>query len=224
MTDSLPQTAIMDRLRTETRGLHTKAEQHPFQKSMIQAQIGRPAYGAWLGQMLLVHRALDGAIASHRSSVESLGIVEDRQFQEPYLLDDLKVFGIDPSGVAPTAATSRLIADIEATVARDPIELLGLFYVLEGANNGNRFIVRALRPALRLEPGTGDRYLDPYGDEQPALWASFKERMGGLGLDADVCDRIVVAAERMFEGVIEISDDLMPTVTVASGSDAGVHA
>ncbi|MEM0983738.1 MAG: biliverdin-producing heme oxygenase, partial [Planctomycetota bacterium] len=68
----------------------------------------------------------------------------------------------------------------------------------EGANNGNRFLAARLKGPLGLAEG-GATYLEPYGEEQPALWAAFKGRLDGLELSASERDEVVASAREMFE-------------------------
>ncbi len=65
-----------------------------------------------------------------------------------------------------------------AETGDDPLRLLGMHYVLEGSNNGSRFIARHVGRAYQLSTGPGLRYLDPYGDRQRAYWMDFKNAMG----------------------------------------------
>lgn len=201
---------VMDRLRTETRDLHDRAEGREFQSRLVKGEIDRETYSRWLGQMLLVHRALEAPLKKACLGDPRFAAVKAEQYQEPYLLADLIALGFDAATIEPLPATRRLIEDIERAALEDPLQLLGFHYVMEGSNNGNRFIVRAIGPALRIDRSSGARYLDPYGDEQPAKWKEFKTEMNATGFDADQSDRLVAAARRMFEGVAEISDELVP--------------
>ena len=204
MTDA----TVMTRLREETRDLHASAEGKDFQRRMLSGESNRDEYIEWLGQMLLVHRALEAPLRRLWASDPAFAPLREEQFQEPYLLADLAVLDDDPAGHAPLPATAALIADIERAAAEDPLALLGYHYVLEGSNNGNRFIARRLAPALGLTPGQGDRYLDPYGEAQPALWARFKQDMEAVGFAQAQADQLVAAARRMFAGIGAISDEL----------------
>jgi len=94
-------------------------------------------------------------------------------------------------------------------MASEPASLLGLHYVLEGSNNGSRFIARGLMSAYGLAPGPGLRYLDPYGDEQRERWLAFRATMDEVGFSQEDSDRLLVAARQMFQSIVDISDDLL---------------
>jgi len=89
--------------------------------------------------------------------------------------------------------------------ASDELALLGMRYVLEGSNNGNRFIARAIRAGL---PGAPTRYLDPYGEAQRPRWVQFKADMDAVGFEAGQQDRIVAAAQEMFAAIGALSREL----------------
>lgn len=196
---------ITERLRTETRDLHTKAEKAPLQEELVKGKLPRELYADMLEQMLLVHRELEQAIREHRPSVPALAaVVTDEQFQEPYLLEDLAFFGRDPQHIDPLPETRESVAEIRRTAREDPLGLLGLHYVLEGSNNGNRFIAKAAGPAMGIEGNSGLKYLLPYGDRQPQVWAAFKENLAACDLTDAEKDTLVEAAKRMFEMVFRV--------------------
>ena len=146
---------IMTRLREETRDLHASAEGKAFQRRMLSGELSREEYVAWLGQMLLVHRALEAHLRRLWQTDPAFAALREEQFQEPYLLADLAALDDASGGHAPLAATAALIADIERAAVETPLALLGHHYVLEGSNNGNRYIVRRLAPALGIAHGAG---------------------------------------------------------------------
>lgn len=192
---------VMERLKTGTWDLHQAAEGHDFQQRMVAGAISREEYAAWLGQMLLVHRALEEPLARLAETDERFAAVRPEQMQVPYLEADLASLGADADAVTPLPATAALVAEIERDATEEPLRLLGHHYVLEGSNNGNRFIARRLLPALDLEAGAGGRYLDPYGDRQRELWAGFKDAMGKIPFTAGEIDVLVGAARSMFAAV-----------------------
>ncbi|MEC9373014.1 MAG: hypothetical protein VYC34_04185, partial [Planctomycetota bacterium] len=65
-----------------------------------------------------------------------------------------------------------------------------------------------VRKAYDLQPGRGDRYLDPYADRQRERWADFKARMLSLDFTTEESDRLVAAAREMFQAIADLSDDL----------------
>lgn len=213
--------SVMETLKEKTWPLHQRAERHPLQAAIVRGKLPADQYAEHLGQMLLVHRALEKHLAKLVDKDERVAkVVRPEQYQEPYLLDDLAHFGgsTEPDGLAPT---NDLIDKFHAEASQRPLFLLGAHYVLEGSNNGNRFIVKAVRPAYGLEPGKGDRYLDPYGDEQPAKWAAFKDAMTEADFSQAEQDAILDGANAMFEGMIAMFDAMAAKHGIEAPAGAG---
>lgn len=200
-------TSVMDRLRDDTRELHTAAESHPFQKAQVSGQLPKEDYIAMLGQMYLVHRSLEQHLRSHAKDHAISTVVHDFQYQEPYLAEDLEFFGIDAQSVEPLPATSRLMTRFDE-LANDPIALLGMHYVLEGSNNGSTYIAKAVKHIYGLHDGRGMKYLDPYGDLQRERWADFKRDMSTIEFTEAQIDHMVEAAKELFIALPTIFDDL----------------
>ncbi len=209
----VPVSAVMQRLRDETAELHKQAETKPMQGALVRGMVTREQYGAWLGQMWAMHRELDGALRTAAAKSDPIRrVVTAEQYQEPYLREDLAFFGIDPATVNSTKGTAAFAARVHAIGAATPLDVLGVHYVLEGSKNGNRYIVRAVRKGLGLEAGRGDRYLDTYGEAQPAKWAAFKQAMNEIAFTDSEIDGLVSAAKVGFEGVMALSDDVWDAV------------
>ncbi len=205
-TSTTPSSSVMIQLRDSTTHLHAQAEGHAFQRSLVTGEVGRDAYARYLQQMLLVHRALESALRDASNKVPAISrVVTTEQFQEPYLLEDLAFYGASSEGLTPTPGARDLISQITAA---SPAALLGFHYVLEGSNNGNRFIARAIRGAFRLEGSKGVRYLDPYGERQREVWSAFKTAMDAERFTDAETAAMVEAAKAMFECITAISNDL----------------
>ena len=67
--------------------------------------------------------------------------------------------------------------------------------MLEGSTNGGKYLARVLRKAWQ-DDGESLHYLDPYGDEQPERWASFKRIMDASDFSDEQCRTIIDAARR----------------------------
>lgn len=198
-------------LRESTSELHTIAEKSALQKLLVTGRVSQEQYVAHLGQMLILHRELDNALRQAVKVSPAVALlVKDEQYQEPYLLEDLQYFGVDPASITPLASTSKIIADIRRVEQEDPAALLGYHYVLEGANNGNRFIAKALAGTFRVRPGApGTRYLDPYGERQRALWTTFKTNLDVIELSPATRAHAMECAKAMFLAVAHIGDEIM---------------
>lgn len=203
-------TTLTEHLKESTWELHKHAEGHAIQRGLIQGRLSREMYASLLGQLLCVHRALESALRDLRAARPELGrIVQDGRFQQQRLEDDLRTLGVDVGAVTPLPAAKRLMTTVEMARAERPLALLGMHYVLEGSTNGGRFIAKAIRQAYSLEGEAGTRYYDPYGEQQRALWAVYKEEFDALPVSESDRDAMVAAARDMFRAISEIGDDLL---------------
>lgn len=201
------------RLKRETAELHHRAEHAPFQRALIMGELAQALYERHLEQLLLLHMGLEGRLrelCARRPEVAR--IVQGFQFQEAYIREDLAHFGrseADLAAIEPVPALAALLAEIEDLAGSRPLALLGMHYVLEGSNNGGRFIARAVRKAYALTPGQGDRYLDPYGEAQPLHWQAFKDELDASGFTRDEVEALLDGARRMFEGIRQVGEGVM---------------
>lgn len=224
MTTLEPGTSLSARLKLDTREAHEIAERHPLQRMLLQGTLSRPIYGAYLGQLLLLHRELDSALLRIRGALPELRLlIEECQFQTPHLEADLDFFEFATDSVVATPASQRIIDRIREASRRDDVELLGYHYVLEGSKNGSRYIARSVRRAYGLEGIEGiegTRSLDPYGDLQPEKWKAFKSALDELTFTLDESDRIVAAAHAMFESISAIGTDVLEFAGASNAVEA----
>lgn len=208
--EHVPQ-SLSAQLKQTTDALHRQAERHPMQRALVTGQLDTAAYAALLAQLWLVHDALERAvqqvIESDSPAGQALGTVwQPGLAHANQVLDDLAFFqGTKASASPATAALTGHIDDLAQTA---PVGLLGLLYVLEGSLNGGRHIAAALRKTYGLTGTQGTRSLDPYSDEQPAMWQRWKHRLDSLTLDPADRDLIIASAQTMFQALTAIFDDL----------------
>ncbi len=201
---------IMDRLRVATAKQHDDAENHEFQQAFFAGRLTRDQYVRYLEELHRVYSCLENQIRSASAQRPELTqVVIEENFREGDLVDDLEFFGAKPGSHAPTPSTETFVSHVEVLARTNPIALLGMHYVLEGSNNGSKFISRNIRRAYDLTD-RGVRTLDPYGGDQRQKWLDYKLRMGELDLSPDESDAIVEAAKYMFTALGRVSSDLMP--------------
>ena len=208
--------SIMGHLREATRELHKEAESRPLQRSMARGTLPRGAYAMYLGQLRHLHSALEEALDSAVSAQPALrDLHTDERRRVPDLDRDLAALGVEVSSVPVLPPTERFSARVRQTAAENPVALLGPLYVMEGSTNGGKFLARVLQRSLGLENGDGLAYMDPYGDDQPRMWSSFKQIADEVPLDAQQSEAVTEAAKLTFEAIAEISDVILPPDTFA---------
>lgn len=215
----------MDRLRVETLAEHKAAESHPLQRALAQGTLPRDLFARHLFQLRHVHAALDAALQRLAPTNAAVAkVLRPEHLQTPYLDEDLAFFGVSAQDGVALGATAALLAAIERTTEADPVAILGFHYVLEGSNNGSKFLARVVQRAYGLTPGAaGTRYMDPYGDRQRDVWAQFKADMNSVGFTNAEGDTLVAAARIMFGAISSIGDDLLAAYPVSSAPAAGAH-
>lgn len=196
---------IMDRLKSQTWPLHQRAETAPQQKALLKGELPIEGYIEHLGQLYLLHDALETRLREAAATEPAIAaVVKDYQFQVPYLLEDFAFFEVKADSISPTEHTQRMIDRINRAAEEAPLKLLGMQYVLEGSNNGGRFIAMGIRKVYNLEPGKGDRYLDPYGEAQRGKWAEFKADMVAQNFTDEQEAHIMAGANELFLGMVEM--------------------
>ena len=201
--------SIMTRLKSETADLHQAAESSPLQRRLVKGELPRDLYAAFLGQMYLVHAALEQAVRDASASHPGFSaVVREYHHREPQLCEDLAFLGVDLNAITPIGATTAMLTAIARTAAERPIALLGMLYVLEGSTNGSKFIASAVRKAYQLEQGPGAAYLDPHGELQRDRWQAFKHDMDSVGFTETEAQDIIATAKGMFRSITDISDEL----------------
>lgn len=195
------QTTFSAQMKEGCWDLHQAAETADLPKRLVQGQTSRDEFASLVGQSLLLMQRLDDAIVRHRGDVAALGIVADEQLQAPHLTADLRDLGGDPDTLTAFPATQAAIDMVDQADREDPLRLLGLHYVREGANNGNRFIAMKIRGPLGIEGNAGVRHLDPYGEAQRETWEAFKAKWDALPLDAGERQRVLDAGRDMFKAI-----------------------
>jgi heme oxygenase len=206
MTDT--QSSIMERLKNETRDLHTHAESRALQKRIASGEVDRASFSAYLGQLYHVHRTLETALEKGRGTHPAIAAVAtDNRMRVPDLDRDLAFHGVDRADIGAGEAANRFQSQIEETAASNPTVLLGALYVLEGSTNGGRFLARSLRKSWDLD-GDGLSYFDPYGDEQPQRWAAFKRDMDQASFENTDEEAIIEMAKATFLAIAEVSDEI----------------
>lgn len=197
---------IMEKLKTLTWPQHQQAERQELEKELISGTLPKELFVEYLAQRYLIHEALEAHLqraAEKDTRVKTL-LAGGRRLHQSRLAQDLEFYGQDALKAQPLEATAAMISDIGEVAAKQPIALLGFFYVFEGSTNGARFIARAIRGAYRLQGADGTRYLDPYGEEQRPLWEDFKTTMNGHSFTSEEEAAIIEAARSTFTHMIEI--------------------
>lgn len=199
---------LSQRLKDDNWQLHQIAERNDGLGAVLRGSMPVEGYVGILEQNWVVAAPFDHALRRALDARPGLGaLVEDDQFFEGYLREDLAHFGRSIGAIEPRPGSARFVEHVAAKTD-DPLHILGLHYVRLGACNGNRFVARKARAAYGLpESGPGTRFLDPFGDPQREKWMSFKGKLDALGLDDAERDRVFAGTRAAYEFIINLPND-----------------
>jgi heme oxygenase len=194
---------ITERLKAESADLHHRAEHAGFTHALFKGRRPIADYIALLGQMLLVHDALENALgADVHPAVRA--VFDDDQRKAHLLRQDLADLG----ALAEPEPLPATIEFVNRLLSASPLWRLGVHYVLEGSTNGNRVVAAAIRKAYNLDERTATRYLDPYGVDQRAHWLAFKHNLDALDLSEADQQTLIDADLATFRAIIDIHGQL----------------
>jgi len=205
MTDARP---LSQRLKDDNWQLHQIAERSDGLGGVLKGSLPLDGYVGILEQQWVIAAPMDAALRGALAARPGVApLVEDDQYLEGYLREDLAHFGRQVTSIKPRPGSARFIEHLTAK-ADDPLHILGLHYVRLGACNGNRFVARKARATYKLpESGEGTRFLDPFGEAQRPKWVAFKTKLDALDLDAGERDRVFAGTRAMYELIINLPND-----------------
>lgn len=157
----------------------------------------------------MVHEAIDAALADLAGREPALDLIaRPAHRRTPLIEQDLAALGVPSRPHRPLGATERFVGELTAMRAANPVALVGVLYVVEGATNGNKVIAKGLQAGLGLAAGQAMGYLDPHGAEQRKRWMEFKAGLDTLPVGLPEREAILAAARRTFQYFLELSPEL----------------
>jgi len=204
--DSPTSAGIMDRLRTETRPHHDKAEQNGFGVMVMQGGLKKPCYIEHLAAWKLILGHLESALRDSTDETVSKTWHEGLVKRE-ILSRDLEALAPESIELSPatTQAVSEFTTYVDSLSKETPRGLLGVLYVLEGSTMGGSVMKSRIASQLDLtldEPGL--LYYGCYGNEVGVRFKEFRARMGDA-VDGSGSEELVLqAAGRTFDLVGDI--------------------
>lgn len=195
-------THVADILRTRTSTAHRDLEAHVHQKVLLADRVDASFVASYVDALLPVHRTIEERIAAEDDArVEAMFRPYHRRSAE--MEHDLRRLGRRPDEFARPDCVQPFVDEIE----RGSLPFrVGVWYVLEGATNGGRFLADRVGRALDPEAPVTLSFFDPYGHEQPARWAEFRR---GLETFADEIDACADGACRAFAFHADLFDARM---------------
>lgn len=220
----------IDRIRRATQSLHDSLDVLPYAVEVTRGTVPIATYVRFLRAVFELHLALEEAVerAGDARLREVFGGAHVRRVR---LERDLAALGAARHAVDGSILHALVLAQqVRLMGAREPAQLLGVAYVLEGSQLGGLVQHAALVERPELRHG-GLSYLAGSGRGQRAEFGAFVQRLDRvLGGDEGAIESAIAGAVATFEGFIAIVrslDDTEAHVRWLSGvlnGDAGTHA
>lgn len=212
--DDVPNLA--QRLKAETRALHTAAERSRFMGVLLRGQMPLAPYCALLRNLHAIYAALEPALARQVRHPAIAPVFLPGLWRTRALVDDLlalhgpawaAAFELQPS-------SARYVRHLHAIEAAQPERLLAHAYVrylgdLSGGQMLGRIVAASLRPAAVRAPASGTAFYDFGGAARTqALTLAWRAGLNQVDLDAAAVDGLVAEARLAFEMHACLFDEL----------------
>jgi heme oxygenase len=184
-----PQFDIFQQLKAGTADIHRQIEERvpvfrPGFNLAYYCQLVKRFYGFWW--------PLEVKLSS-LSDLQHPELDLEGRLKSPFLEDDLRFLGLDPTLVRQCARLPGVDSVQQA---------FGCLYVLEGSTLGAQFISHKLETDLCLRAGSGASFFNAYGESVGQRWQDFKifvtARVGSYDSET-----VVATARQTFQSLHE---------------------
>ncbi|MGQ0620118.1 MAG: biliverdin-producing heme oxygenase [Panacagrimonas sp.] len=203
--------SLADRLRTETRALHTQAERSGIMRALLRGELSLAGYCALLRNLYVIYAALEPALLRHAQHPLIAPIHDPVLFRRAALAADLDVLhGPDWSGAVQVTETSEEYSRrLEQHAKSDPAILLAHAYLRYlGDLSGGQILQGIVRASMKLPDEDGSRFYQFGGPGARALAQQFRAGLDAITIDKETADRIVGEAQWAFWMHARLFDEL----------------
>lgn len=213
--------SLSERLKTETRALHTAAERSAFMGVLLSGRIARPAYCALLRNLHAIYAVLEPALARHSAHPLIAPVFAQPLRRQMALEHDLAVQHgprwADELTLRPvTLAYAARLRDIGSS---QPGLLLAHAYIRYlGDLSGGQLLRRIVAGSAALA-GTGGVAFYDFGDAAATqrLTRAFRAGLLGIAVDAAQSDALVDEARFAFRLHQRLFDELALDCGIGAG-------
>lgn len=167
--NSIPAPGFLQLLRSATNEQHKALEDTPLSKALLNQEVSRDQYKAYLQKMLAINLYFEKNIFPLAAAVT--GDTNNRYKSQKILADLAFVPGRpieNPNDFYMPQHTHHATA-----------YALGCMYVLEGSTLGGKFILQHIGKILSYNAFAGATYFAGYGELTGSMWKSFLEKLSG---------------------------------------------
>lgn len=210
---------LAERLRAETRGLHTVAERAGIMPALLRGQLERRTYCVLLRNLHAIYAVLEPALTRHTTHAVVGPVVFPALFRQTALADDLQALHGDGwAGALPLQpATAVYLQRLRRIDVESPELLVAHAYVRSlGDLSGGQLLRGIVARSLHLPDGTGTQFYD-FGPaaEVAAHLHAFRSALNALPAGETVADGIVAEARAAFERHAQLFEQLAIDQTTA---------
>ena len=190
-------TSLAERLKSETRTLHTQAERSVFMGVLLRGKMEQAAYCALLRNLHAIYAAMEPALVRHAAHPSIAPVFAPPLARAPALAADLDALhgpgwhaalAVQPSG-------TQYVLRLQQIEADEPELLLAHAYVRYlGDLSGGQMLSRIVAQSMQLPAGQGTAFYD-FGNasETTRLTRAFRDGLqavavGEIGVDAIVAE------------------------------------
>jgi heme oxygenase len=186
-----------ERLRTETRDLHSAAERAGIMPALLRGALERARYTALLRNLHAIYAALEPALLRHAAHAEVAPLVFPALFRQAALAADLATLHgpawADELPLQPAAR--RGVARLHELDAQQPALLVAHAYVRTlGDLSGGQMLRKLVVRSYGLATDAGSRFYD-FGDTAAVKLHQHRFRAGLAALEADAPRTEALVAE-----------------------------
>ncbi len=216
-----PVTDLPERLRLETRDLHTLSERSGVMASLITGRLARGDYLALMRNLHAIYAALEAALNRHLDEPALAVLGTPALHREAALASDLSALcGPDWRVALPLAlATQAYVDRLQALAEKTPLLLVAHAYVrylgdLHGGQMLKRLVARSLAAVGGgATPGAATVHATRFyefgsDDEVLALRLAFRSGLARIAVDTATADRLVAEARWAFEQHVALFNEL----------------
>ncbi|MBL8044954.1 MAG: biliverdin-producing heme oxygenase [Anaerolineales bacterium] len=190
-------------LREGTKHAHRAAENTPFIRAFLAAQVSPETYGQLLARLYQVYSVLEASLEKHRAHPLVSTIHSEALSRIAALECDLLHFlGADwPSRIHPTPATQTYTARIQQLAQEWPLGLIAHHYTRYlGDLSGGQALKRVATKAFNLQNGQGVAFYEfPQIPDPQQFKAEYRNQLDQLAIDAATIEQLTQEANRAFE-------------------------
>jgi heme oxygenase len=202
-----PIIALPERLKSETRLLHARAERAGVMGELLGRRVGRAAYCALLRNLHAIYQALETALDGLPAAAPARGLWHDTLRRAPRLAADLEVLHGPGWAAMPLAAATVDYVERLEQVRHAPALAAHAYVRYLGDLNGGQALAFLVRERFAGAGAAATAFYE-FGADIGALRDRFRSALARLGLEAADDAAVVAEARWAFEAHVRLFEEL----------------